>query len=145
MKVSEMGIKTMRCAEPTTSLSDVATIMKESNISTVPVCQDGRILGIVTQRDIIARCVSAALDPATCQAKAFMTEDPVTISPDQDVEEAASIMSREKIRKLPVVDNKGKLVGIVTLNDIAMSYVENTKLLSETMRNTTTQTSHIAA
>lgn len=145
MKVADIGLKKVYTVEPTESLVAVARLMSEHAMSTVPVCEDGKLVGIITQRDITVGCVSTALNAWTCQVSDFMTVPPVTVSPEQDVEDAIRIMKRTKLRKLPVIDDHKQLVGMLTLNDIAMTYVEQSELIAETMRNTTTQNSNIAA
>ncbi len=144
MKISDIGLKEVYCVEPTANLVDVAGLMKDHAISTVPVCEEGRLIGLVTQRDITVGCTSVGLNAWTCQARDFMMSPAITVRPEQSVEEAVQIMNEKKLRKLPVVDELNRPVGMVTLNDIAMAYIERNELIVETMRNTTTQTSHIA-
>ena len=145
MKILDVGLKKVYCVEPTVNLVEIANLMKENEMSTVPVCQDSKLIGIVTQRDITVGCISVGLNAWTCQARDFMTTPPVTVTPQQSVEEAIQIMNQTRLRKLPVVDELNRPVGMLTLNDIAMAYVERSDLIAETMRNTTTQISNIAA
>ncbi len=104
-----------------------AELMKEWNIGAVPVEKDGKFSGIITDRDIILRCMAAG-KPDTVKAGDVMTDVKlICISPQHSVTEAARLMAKEQVRRLPVCEN-GKLVGILSLSDIAGSE----KMFSET-------------
>ncbi len=95
-----------------------AELMKEWNVGAVPVEKNGKFAGIVTDRDIILRCIAAGR-PDTVKAEEVMTDGKlVCISPEHSVTEAARLMAKEKVRRLPVCDS-GKIVGILSLSDIA--------------------------
>ena len=95
-----------------------AELMKEWNIGAVPVEKNGKFSGIITDRDIILRCMAAG-KPDTVKAEDVMTDVKlVSISPEHSVTEAARLMAKEQVRRLPVCDN-GKIVGILSLSDIA--------------------------
>lgn len=97
-----------------------AELMKEWDVGVVPVIKDGKFSGIVTDRDIILRCIAEGR-PDTVKAEDVMTDDKlVCISPEHSLTEAARLMAREHVRRLPVCDN-GKLVGMLSLSDIAGS------------------------
>jgi len=132
MKIREIGIKDVHCAEPSANLAEVASMMKRHNIGAIPICHEGRLLGVLTDRDLVIGCVAADMQPKSCQARQFMTSNPVTVSPDTELEEAAKIMGREQLRRLPVVDD-GKLVGIISLGDVSMA-IQDESLLAETLR-----------
>ena len=90
------------------------------NIGILPVCgNDGRLQGLVTDRDIVTRCLASGRSPAATSVKEVMTSRVVFARPDTDTARAASLMGSQQIRRLPVVEN-GKLCGMVSLGDLAM-------------------------
>ena len=95
------------------------------NVGVLPVCgEDGRLCGVVTDRDLVTRCMAAGRAAGTVRVKDVMTNRVVTAGPDMDVEVAAHLMGREQVRRLPVVEN-GKLCGMVSLADMAVSEYAN--------------------
>src|SRR5262249_28454597 len=100
-------------------ITDVAYLMRQLDIGSLPVVQDGQLVGIITDRDIAIRVVADGLDPHMETAERHMTRDPVVASPDWPVEQAAHLLAREQIRRLPVAEG-GRLVGYLALGDLAM-------------------------
>ena len=119
MKIREIMTTNVTTAELNSTLEEIATIMRHEDIGAVPILDDGELAGIVTDRDIVVRCVAEGRDPGECSAEDVLTEGLVTVSPDDDVNDAAAIMSRNQVRRLPVLQD-GKLVGVVALGDIAV-------------------------
>lgn len=140
MKVRDIAMKDMHCAEPAMDLSEVASMMKRHNIGVVPVCEGKKLLGMLTDRDLVISCMAADMDPKECTAREYMTAKPVTVSPEIDLEETAKIMGREQLHRLAVVEN-GDLVGIISIGDIAMT-LDDDNLLAETLRKISTP-SHV--
>lgn len=132
MKVSEICIKEMYCASPNMTLNDVAGIMKRHGVGIVPVCNDNHLLGVITDRDIVVSCVAADANPAQCQVREFMSAHPVSIESDIDIEEAAEIMGREQVRRLPVAEN-GRLVGMLSLGDLATALPDKPNVVAGTV------------
>ncbi len=93
--------------------------MDELNVGPLPVCDGDKLIGMVTDRDITVRATSAGRDPNTTSVREAMTADVVYAYEDQDVRDAARMMSEQQIRRLPVIDRDNRLVGIVSLGDIA--------------------------
>ncbi len=120
MNVSEIMTTNVATAEPDSTLEEVATMMKDENVGAIPVVDDDELVGIVTDRDIVVRCIAEGKDPSECEAEEIVSEDLETVSPDDDVRRAAEIMQRKQIRRLPVCDEAGKLVGMLSLGDIAV-------------------------
>jgi CBS domain-containing protein len=120
MNVSEIMTTNIATAEPDSTLEEVATMMKDENVGAIPVVDNDELVGIVTDRDIVVRCIAEGKDPSECEAEEIVTEDLETVSPDDDVRRAAEIMQRKQIRRLPVCDENGKLVGMLSLGDIAV-------------------------
>src|SRR2546430_10105955 len=105
MKVRELMTREPTTVEPNATLGEVATLMKQDDCGSIPVVQSGRLVGIVTDRDIVIRGIAAGSDPKTHRVSAIMFADPVTIWPDNDVTEADTVMTDRLIRLLPVVAN----------------------------------------
>ncbi|HPS76345.1 MAG TPA: CBS domain-containing protein [Oscillospiraceae bacterium] len=104
--------------EPVTA---AARILKQQNIGALPVCgKDGRLQGIVTDRDIVLRCVAPAADPDTLTVRDVMTRGVVTVSPYDDIAAAARLMASSQVRRLPVCQD-GAVVGMLALGDLAQN------------------------
>lgn len=119
MKIREIMTTDVTTADLNSTLEEIATIMRHEDVGVVPILDDGELAGIVTDRDIVVRCVAEGRDPGECCAEDILTEGLVTVSPDDSVDEAADVMSRNQIRRLPVLED-GRLVGVVSLGDIAV-------------------------
>ena len=130
MKVSERMTENPITVNSSATAKAVAEKMKEENVGTVLVTDKGRLKGIVIDRQIITKIVAAGKDPAKVIVSEFMTESPVTVSPDMDIEEASRIIGEKGYRRIPVVEN-GKPVGIISVADI----VEHAKTCTACMTN----------
>ena len=98
-----------------------ARTLTHYNIGAVPVCSsDGRLCGMVTDRDMVTRCLAAGKDPQRTKVADVMTGGVITAEPDMALKDAAAVMGSKQVRRLPVVE-KGKLCGIVSLADLAMN------------------------
>lgn len=133
MRVRDIGVKETYCAGPATSLSEVASMMKKDNVGIIPVCDGKKLLGVITDRDIVIRCVASEVNPKDCNAREFMTSPAKSVSSFTELEEAAAVMGREQIRRLPVVEG-GNLVGMISLGDIAIALNTNDALVARTLR-----------
>ncbi len=119
MIVKDLMSKNVAAVSPDTSLEEVARRMKEMNIGSVPVCESGKVVGIVTDRDIVIRELAQGKNPVTSKVRDVMSSGVSTASPDMDVHDAAQIMSERQIRRLPVIEND-KLVGMLAIGDMAV-------------------------
>ncbi|HZU42274.1 MAG TPA: CBS domain-containing protein [Terriglobales bacterium] len=119
MRVREIMTKDVGTATLDSTVEDVTTMMKDDDVGAIPVLDDGELAGIVTDRDIVVRCIAEGKDPAETTVEDILTEELHTIEPDADVDEAARIMADRQIRRLPVVE-EGELIGVVSLGDIAV-------------------------
>ncbi|HBN28551.1 MAG TPA: CBS domain-containing protein, partial [Clostridiaceae bacterium] len=99
--------------------TEVTKIIKDNNVGSVPVCDGQRVVGIVTDRDIVLRGIAMDKDINTLKAKDVMTAKVTTVDSNSDVNSASNIMAEKQIRRLPVVDGNN-LVGIVSIGDIAV-------------------------
>ena len=104
---------------PEESVAVAARALQHYNIGALPVCgHDGVLCGLVTDRDLVIRCLAAGGDPKRMKVREVMTGKVISASPDMDTGTAASLMGRQQVRRLPVVEN-GKLCGMVSLGDLA--------------------------
>ncbi|HIE23740.1 MAG TPA: CBS domain-containing protein [Candidatus Korarchaeota archaeon] len=136
IRVSEVMTPNIISVEPSVSVADVAEVMDKHGIGSVLVRSNERIVGIITERDIIMRCVAKIRDrlPSNVRAEEIMTKDLITISGDADIFEAAKMMSEYDIRRLIVVDNSGKPMGIISMKDILREAPHIWFILSERLR-----------
>ena len=105
--------------EPDKTVVDAARIMKQEDAGVVPVTENGRLTGMVTDRDIAIRVVAEGRDPQSTPVREVASKDLVTIDPQQDLDEALRLMAQHQVRRLPVVEEDGRLVGIVAQADVA--------------------------
>jgi CBS domain-containing protein len=101
------------------SVVEAARLMREQHIGSLPVTDDEKLVGMITDRDITTRVVAEAAVPETTSVGDVYSRDVVSVEPSNDLEEALRLMARHQVRRLPVVDN-GRLVGIVAQADIAL-------------------------
>ena len=107
--------------EPEESTALAARLLSRHNIGFLPVCSSrGKLLGVVTDRDLVVRCLAAEADPAALPVKRLMSPHPLAAEPSDDLRLAAEKMARAQVRRLPVAKN-GVLVGTVSLGDLAKS------------------------
>jgi CBS domain-containing protein len=104
---------------PSNTIAEVAQQMRLLNVGSIPLIQNERLIGVITDRDIVLRVVADGLDPHQERAELHMSRDLITIAPDATTEEASQIMARAQIRRLPVVES-GRLVGYLALGDLAL-------------------------
>ncbi|MCI0348432.1 MAG: CBS domain-containing protein, partial [Acidobacteriales bacterium] len=123
MKVREIMTTDVATAQPDSTLEEVASMMKEEDTGAIPVLDEDELVGIITDRDIVVRCIAEGKDATETNVEDILSEDLATIEPDADVEEAARLMSQRQIRRLPVVED-GMLVGVISLGDIAVKEVD---------------------
>ncbi len=106
-------------AETHQTVLEVASMMVEHNIGAVPVLQEGRMIGIFSERDLMIRVVVAGRDPAQTPVGEVMTEDPLTIAPDEPLETCMTLMKRHGFRHLPICAGR-ELKGVISLRDILL-------------------------
>jgi CBS domain-containing protein len=122
MKVRDVMTNSVDWVTPDTSVVEVAQLMKKDDVGSIPVCKEDRLIGIITDRDIVLKVVSAGGNTNNISVKDVMSTDIISVSADQDVHEAADLMSRNQIRRLPVLE-KGELVGILAIGDLAVEKI----------------------
>ena len=120
MKVKDVMTKLVEFVRPEATVQEAAGKMKELNVGPIPVCEGERVLGILTDRDIVIRAVAEGRDARTTRVQDVMTRDVVCCKEDDDVKEAARLMKEHQIRRIVVVTANKSLAGIVSLGDIAV-------------------------
>ena len=121
MKVRDiMTSEGLASASLDTTLEEIASMMKEHDVGAIPIVdEDEKLAGIITDRDIVVRAIADGQEPSSCTAEDILSEQLQTIGQDADIEEAADLMARHKIRRLPVVED-GVIVGMLSLGDISV-------------------------
>lgn len=121
MKVHQIMTARPRCIGPDNTLVEAAGLMRELDVGGLPICEDERLAGMVTDRDIVVRGTAEGCDPNSTPVRDVMSLGIIAVSADQEVEEAARLMEEKQVRRLPVLDRARRLVGIVALGDLAIS------------------------
>jgi CBS domain-containing protein len=120
--IADVMTRDLEVVTPSTSLRDAAEKMRTLNVGPLPVCEGDRLMGIITDRDIVVRAVAMGMDPNSSRVSDAMTSDVETVFADEDISVAIHKMKEWQIRRILVVErNTQKLVGIVALGDIAES------------------------
>lgn len=116
MEVRGLYRKEVLSAAPDESLAEAASRMQFEEVGSLAILEHGKLVGIVTERDL-ARAVADGVNPFVTAVSGYMTEEPVTVTPDMDAEEAAGIMLSNGLRHLPVMES-GRMVGMVSSRDL---------------------------
>jgi CBS domain-containing protein len=101
------------------SVAYAAKMMKDEDVGLAPIVEGNKLVGTVTDRDIALRVVAAGKDPETTMVKEIATKEVVTVDPNQDLGEAMRLMAQHQVRRLPVVEEDGRLVGVLAQADVA--------------------------
>lgn len=108
-----------RSIAPSNTVAEAARVMDKECIGSLPVVKDGKLVGILTDRDICCRAIGQGRDPQRTSVRTIMSRDVVTCFDDQDLHDAAAVMERRKVLRVPILDRTKRLVGIVTLADLS--------------------------
>ena len=121
MRVRDIMTSSPACCSPGDGLESVARLMVVHDCGSIPVCEAGgkRIVGLVTDRDIVVRAVAAGRNPLTMTAGDVMSHPVASVEPEADLETAIGLFESNQVRRLPVVDHQGALVGLVAQADVA--------------------------
>lgn len=120
MKINDCMSKDVCYVKPDCRVYDAARIMCENHVGCIPVCDDKKcVVGIVTDRDILLRTVACDKDVKATPVSEIMTTNVCTCGCEQNIDEAQNVMAKNQIRRIPVVDNTNKIVGILTMGDLA--------------------------
>jgi CBS domain-containing protein len=113
-----------RCVTPETPVSEAAELMASEDVGSLPILEGDKLAGVVTDRDIVVRAVARKKDPQGMPVREVASRDLVTVRPDEDLSEALKLMASNQVRRLPVVDDDNRLVGILAQADVAMAAKE---------------------
>ena len=119
MEIKDIMTQSVVSIDPGESVEIAARTMAQHNVGALPVCVGGKLCGMLTDRDIVTRCLAANRVPGNTTVKQVMTEQVTSVRPDMDTGAAAHLMGRLQVRRLPVVEN-GKICGMVSLGDLAV-------------------------
>lgn len=121
MTCEEVMTPTPTCCQPEHTTVDAAELMQREDIGLVPVVAEGssKLIGVLTDRDIVLKVVAAGRDPRGTAVSEVMTADPVACLPQESVEAVMELMASRQVRRIPIVDTDGRIVGIVSQADIA--------------------------
>jgi len=120
MKVSEVMTRGVECVKPEASLEEAAAKMKSLDVGALPICDNDRLAGMITDRDITVRATAEGESPKEIHVRDVMTPGIVWCFEDEDVQEASRKMKEHQIRRLPVLNRDKRLVGMVSLGDLAV-------------------------
>jgi CBS domain-containing protein len=120
MMIREVMTKDVRLVDPSTTLKHAAQLMRDGDFGLLPIGENDRLVGTVTDRDITVRCVAAGKDPGSTTVREAMSEGVVYCFEDQEVDEVAALMGDRQVRRLPVLSREKRMVGIVSLGDLAV-------------------------
>jgi CBS domain-containing protein len=121
MQLKDVMTTNVTLTDPRTTLQAAAAAMRDGDFGVLPVGENDRLVGIITDRDIAVRAVADGKDPRSATVREAMSEGVTWCFEDQSTDEAAAVMSREQIRRLPVLNRDKRLVGIVALGDFAVA------------------------
>lgn len=134
MKVFDAMTKGVICVPEYATITDAANIMRVNDIGDVCVCNDNKkLVGIITDRDITTKVLTAGIDPNTALVSMFMSTDVATVSPDMSLEDCARFMAKTGVRRLPVAED-AELMGIISLDDMAFC-LQSSDLFFNTYRD----------
>lgn len=119
MRVKECMCKKVVRATPETTLTEVAKLMQQNDVGCIPICNnENNVVGFITDRDIITRCVASNKQCGQTKASDIMTTNVIKTTPDTEIDDATQTMSTNQIKRLPVIENN-QIVGMLTIGDLA--------------------------
>lgn len=124
MRIRDVMTGNVQVIDPDSDLREAAQMMKDLNVGGLPVCDGDRLLGFITDRDIVVRAVAEGEEPSQCKVGDAMSRQLIWCFEDDDLDRASSLMRDEKVRRLAVLSRGKRLVGIVSLGDLS-TRVEN--------------------
>ena len=123
-KVHEVMTDRPRVVTPETTVSEVAQLMKNDDIGSLPILDGEQLAGMVTDRDIVIRAIAEGKDPRGMPVREVASRELITVNADQELSSALQLMASQQVRRLPVVDDDGRLVGILAQADVAVEAKE---------------------
>lgn len=124
--VREAMTSSPQTVEPSATVVEAARMMRDGDFGPVPIVEDGTLQGVLTDRDITIRVVAEGKDPQSTKVSEIASRELVTIDPEQTLEEASRLMAQHQVRRLPVCEEDGKLIGIIAQGDLALEAPDET-------------------
>jgi CBS domain-containing protein len=118
-RVRDVMTQSPRTIDAGSPVIEAARLMKQEDVGSVPIVDGDRLVGTLTDRDIVVRVIAEGRDAQSTKVRDVASQDLVTIDPDQDLDEALRLMARHQVRRLPVVEEDGKVVGVLAQADVA--------------------------
>lgn len=118
-KIADIMTRDVECATPDMTVDEVARRLKSHDIGSMPVCEERRVVGIITDRDIVIRCVAEGKDCAQTRVSEAMSKDVIACRTGDSVDDAERVMHDRQIRRLPIVDDQGELAGYLSMAKLA--------------------------
>ncbi|HEX5282150.1 MAG TPA: CBS domain-containing protein [Micropepsaceae bacterium] len=119
MKIRDMMSPDVELVDPNSTIRDAALKMRAEDIGALPVGENDRLIGMVTDRDIVTRCTAEGHQPSLCRVRDAMSKNICYCFEDDDLDAAAHIMAEHQVRRLPVLNSKKRLVGMISLGDLS--------------------------
>lgn len=135
ISIDELMTPAVQWVNPDATLQEIAALMRDQGVGAVPVAELGKLIGMVTDRDITVRAVAEGAHPSTVTARDVMTPNPVYCFVDQPVADAAWMMREKRVRRLPVFTRENRMMGILALSDIARDFPILSGRVLEVVRN----------
>jgi CBS domain-containing protein len=133
MQVKDVMTRGAVCVNPDDTLQHAASKMKALDVGPLPVCDNDQLIGMLTDRDIVVRCVAEGKDPRSTNVREAMTEGVFYCFEDENVQDAACLMKEKQIRRLVVLNRDRRLVGVVSLGDLAVE-TSDERLAGQTLQ-----------
>ena len=134
MKIKDIITPEPQCISPDATLVEAAEDMKSLDVGILPICENDRLIGTITDRDIIVRAIAEGRNPQTTKVRDVMSSKIIYCFDDQNVEDAAGMMEKCQVRRLPVLDHDKRLVGIVSIGDVVKHRIAETEHEAESLR-----------
>lgn len=136
MKVKDCMCHEVACLTPESTVEDCAKLMCNKHVGCIPICDENKtVVGLVTDRDVILRSIACDKDIKTTPISDIMTCQVCSCGPEEEIDDAEKKMSNEQIRRLPVVDQNNKIIGIITLGDLCTNKNVNTEGICNTLES----------
>jgi len=131
LKVEDVMVEGVVTIDADATVMDAVKLMNENEIGCLIVMRRGRAVGIITERDLLKRVIAKSKNPRKIKVREIMTKPLIAGQPNMDLEEATRLMFKMKIKKLPVVESHGKLLGLITLTDVARFQPQMIRILKK--------------
>ena len=123
-KVHQVMTDSPRCVTPETLVSDAAQLMESEDVGSLPILEGDELAGVITDRDIVVRAIAKGKDPRGMPVREIASDELITVRADDDLTEALQLMASRQVRRLPVVDENNRLVGVLAQADVAATAKE---------------------